>query len=68
VLLVFLSGLAQAVMLPMLFAAAVFFRYRRTPLPLRPSILWDLGLWLSGLVMIAIGISSLISTLMNWNH
>jgi|694.fasta_scaffold00002_139 Mn2+/Fe2+ NRAMP family transporter len=68
VLLVFLSGLAQAIMLPMLFAAAAFFRYRRTPPQLRPSILWDVGLWISGLVMVAIGVSSLISNLMNWKH
>jgi Mn2+/Fe2+ NRAMP family transporter len=68
VLLVFLSGMAQAIMLPMLFAAAAFFRYRRTPPQLRPSLLWDLGLWISGLVMVAIGVSSLISNLMNGKH
>jgi Mn2+/Fe2+ NRAMP family transporter len=54
--LVLISGMAQAVMLPMLFAAAVYFRYWKCLPELRPSALWDVGLWLSGIVLLMIGI------------
>jgi hypothetical protein len=40
-------GVAQAVMLPMLGVAALYFRYRRCDRGLRPGRLWDLMLWLS---------------------
>jgi Mn2+/Fe2+ NRAMP family transporter len=43
--LVLASGLMQAIMLPMLGAAALYFRYRRCDSRLRPSLLWDLCLW-----------------------
>ncbi len=47
VTLVAVSGLTQAIMLPMLGAAALFFRYRRCDSRLRPSRVWDGWLWLS---------------------
>ncbi len=59
ILLVMISGMAQAIMLPMLFAAAVYFRYWRCFAELKPGALWDVGLWLSGIVLLMIGIGSL---------
>lgn len=50
-LLVLISGAAQTLMLPMLGFAALYFRYRRTPEALKPSRIWDVGLWLSMAVM-----------------
>ncbi len=50
-LLVMISGAAQTLMLPMLGFAALVFRYRDTPKDLRPSVLWDVFLWTSVLVM-----------------
>jgi Mn2+/Fe2+ NRAMP family transporter len=49
------SGMAQAIMLPMLGAAALYFRYRRSDENLRPGKLWDTMLWLSliGFIIIA---------------
>ena len=44
---VLLCGVAQAVMLPMLGAAALYFRYRRCDPRLCPGRLWDLMLWIS---------------------
>jgi len=41
------SGLAQAIMLPMLGVAALFFRFKRSDQRLRPGKLWDSMLWLS---------------------
>jgi Mn2+/Fe2+ NRAMP family transporter len=41
------SGTCQAIMLPMLGGAALYFRYRRCESQLRPGRLWDLMLWLS---------------------
>ncbi len=45
--LVLASGLMQAIMLPMLAIAALYFRYQRSDHRLRPSLGWDLGLWIS---------------------
>lgn len=41
------SGVAQALMLPVLGFAALYFRYRRTEPALRPGKLWDVMLWFS---------------------
>ncbi len=42
------SGASQAVMLPMLGIAALYFRYRRCDPKLKPGRLWDVMLWVSG--------------------
>ncbi|MDX1964317.1 MAG: Nramp family divalent metal transporter [Pirellulales bacterium] len=47
VTLILISGLAQAVMLPMLGGAALYYRYYRCDARLRPGIVWDAGLWIS---------------------
>ena len=53
VFLILLSGVAQAVMLPMLAYAALYFRYRRCHPELLPGRWWDFFLWVSsgGLVI-----------------
>ncbi|MEM7231676.1 MAG: divalent metal cation transporter, partial [Planctomycetota bacterium] len=53
--LVLLSGLMQALMLPMLAGAALFFRYRRGDDRLLPKTGWDLMLWISAVVMLIAG-------------
>jgi Mn2+/Fe2+ NRAMP family transporter len=45
--LVLAGGFMGALMLPLLGAAALYFRYRRCPAGLAPGRLWDIGLWLS---------------------
>ncbi|MGC6549518.1 MAG: Nramp family divalent metal transporter [Rubripirellula sp.] len=45
--LVLASGLMQAIMLPMLAIAALYFRYRQLDQRLMPSLGWDFGLWIS---------------------
>jgi Mn2+/Fe2+ NRAMP family transporter len=54
--LVLISGVAQGVMLPMLAAAALFFRYRRSLPGLVPRFSWDLMLWLSAVAMLVTGV------------
>lgn len=44
---VIIGGFMQAVTLPILAAAAVYLRYRRTDPRLRPGVVWDVFLWLS---------------------
>jgi len=56
VMLVLLGGLAQALLLPILGAAALYFRYRRTPEGLEPGRLWDMFLWLSSLGFLVVGL------------
>ena len=58
--LVLLSGSAQAIMLPMLGFAALFFRYKRCLPELKPSRLFDVFLWGSVLVLFVIGFATLI--------
>ena len=57
--LVFLSGSAQAIMLPMLGFSALYFRYKRCLPELKPSKLFDIGLWASILVLFIIGAATL---------
>ena len=45
--LVLAGALMQALMLPMLGAAALFFRFRRSDQRVRPGIAWDVCLWIS---------------------
>ncbi len=62
VAMVLASGLAQAVMLPMLGLAALYFRYRRSDPALRSGRLWDAMLWLSFLGFLVVAAWSLWST------
>jgi len=54
-------GIAQSIMLPMLGAAALYFRYRRCDENLRPSLVWDGLLWLSFVGFLIVGSWSLFS-------
>jgi Mn2+/Fe2+ NRAMP family transporter len=54
--LVFVGALGQAVMLPLLAALALYLRYGRTDVRLRPGSVWTLLLWVAFLSMAAIGI------------
>jgi Mn2+/Fe2+ NRAMP family transporter len=49
------SGVAQAIMLPMLGAAALFFRYRRCDTRTVPGRLWDVMLWISFAALLITG-------------
>ncbi len=53
--LVLLSGLMQALLLPMLGVAALFFRYRRCDPRIRPGRLWDTFLWISVVAFFIVG-------------
>jgi Mn2+/Fe2+ NRAMP family transporter len=59
--LVLLSGVMQAVMLPMLGFAALFFRYRRSDPRVAPGAGWDLFLWISVGAMLVAGVWALFS-------
>ena len=58
--LVLASGIMQALMLPMLAGAALYYRYRRTHPALRPGIIWDVFFWLSSLGMLATAIAIIV--------
>ena len=51
--LVIIGGFGQALTLPMIAAAAVYMRYRRSDRRLTPGLLWDAFLWLSLLCFFA---------------
>jgi len=53
--LILASGVAQALMLPVLGLTALWLRYRRTPRSLAPGLLWDIGLVLSFLGFLLAG-------------
>ena len=53
--LVLAGGAMQAVMLPMVAAAAIYFRYRRCDARLTPSRVWDAMLWISAFGMLLAG-------------
>jgi Mn2+/Fe2+ NRAMP family transporter len=58
------AGLGQATMMPMLGAAALYFRYRRVDPRLKPKLLRDLFLWLSFLGLLIIGTWSIYSNIL----
>jgi len=52
---VLISGVMQAVMLPMLAGATLYFRYCRCDRRITPGILWDIALWTSAAGMLLAG-------------
>lgn len=64
--LVLLSGSAQAVMLPMLGFAALYFRYAMSIPELRSGRWFDVWLWGSVILLFALGIWKLVSELMKF--
>lgn len=57
------SGVAQAVMLPMLGIAVLYFRYKRSDPELLTGRTWDVLLWLSSIGLFIAGAWSLYSTI-----
>ena len=55
--LVLASGIMQALMLPMLAGAALWYRYCRTHPDIRPGKIWDFFFWLSAIGMLATAIA-----------
>jgi hypothetical protein len=56
VTLVLIGGVAQAMMLPFLAGAALFFHYTATPASLRPSRAWTAMLWAAFAAMTCVGL------------
>ncbi len=61
--LVLASGMMQAIMLPMLAAAALHFRYRCCDARLEPGRTWDAFLWVSALGMLGTGVAMIATAL-----
>jgi Mn2+/Fe2+ NRAMP family transporter len=57
---VLLSGAAQAIMLPMLGGAALYWRYKKGDARIAPGKAWDAMLWLSAFGMLVVGVYLLI--------
>ena len=62
VTLVLIGAVGQAVMLPLLAGAAVYFRHRRLPPDLAPSAAWTAGLWVSAVLIALVGAFQLLRT------
>jgi len=56
VVLVLISGTMQAIMLPMIGFAVLYFRYKKSDKRLQPSTTWDVFLWLSFAGFLVVGI------------
>lgn len=59
---VIVGGMMQALTLPLIGAAAVFLRYRRTDRRLSPGLIWDGFLWISALGLVVAGAYTLWTT------
>ncbi len=60
VTLVTIGAVAQALMLPFLSFAALYFLYKKTHAALRPPITWIAFLWVSAILMTAVGMFQLV--------
>ena len=56
VALILLSGVMQALLLPMLGCAALYYRYKHCDKRLRPSLIWDACLWVSFVGFLIVGV------------
>jgi hypothetical protein len=56
VVLVLIAGTLQAIMLPLIGFAVLYFRYRKCDDQLRPGKVWDFFLWLSFAAFLIVGI------------
>jgi hypothetical protein len=63
---VLVGGVMQGIMLPMLAASALFFRYRRMDERISPTRIWDTLLWVSAAGMLVTGLWTVWSTLEPW--
>ncbi|MGY8696494.1 MAG: hypothetical protein ACKVGW_20130, partial [Verrucomicrobiia bacterium] len=54
-----IGSVAQALMLPFLSFAALYYLYRETHPALRPKFSWIVMLWISSLLMTAVGVFQL---------
>jgi hypothetical protein len=63
VTLVFVGALAQALMLPFLAGAALYFYYCRTEKSLLPGNVWAACLWFAAAAMTAVGVYKLVEEL-----
>lgn len=63
VTLVLIGAVGQGLMLPILAAAAVYFRHCRLPADLAPSGRWTVALWVSALLIMLVGAYQLVKTL-----
>jgi hypothetical protein len=63
VTLVTIGAVAQALMLPFLSFAALYFLYKQTHEQLRPSAAWIFFLWVSGVLMTSVGLYQVIGEL-----
>lgn len=63
VLMILLGGFSTSLLLLIVVFAAYHFRYRRTPVSLLPSRFYDTSLWVSGLVILAVGVYSIIKVI-----
>jgi len=59
-------GLAQSIMLPLLGAAALYFRYRRSDPALRSGRLWDAMLWIAFIAFLIVGGWSIFTVVVPW--
>lgn len=59
-MMVLACGLAQAIMLPLIGIAVLYFRYRHCISALKPGLLWDMFLWISFVGFILAGVVAII--------
>ena len=57
--LILIGGTVGALMLPIIGASAIYFRYKLTDTRLLPGRLWDIGLFTSSLALLVVGVYSI---------
>jgi Mn2+/Fe2+ NRAMP family transporter len=68
VTLVLISGVGQAMLLPFLAGATLYFRYRKLDAGLRPGGAWTFCLWVAALAMASVGVYQMIEEIRKRLH
>ncbi len=60
VLMILIGGFVTSILLLMVVYVGLYFRYRRLPVSLRPTAVYDVAFWVSAVVIVGVGVYSVV--------
>ena len=63
VLMVLIGGFVTSILLLIVVYVALYFRYRRLPKSLSPTLVYDVAFWISAIVIVGVGVYSVVKVI-----